>query len=294
MNIRIILSFAGIYIIWGSTFTAIKLGLESFPPFMLSGLRFFSAGLVFLALSRFSVRSMKREDIKREILVGIFLTLGNAGVCWAEQFISSGVAALIVGAVPVMFILFNWLSFEKKVPTSSAVIGFAVGMIGIVFISMDSTSAVDWRGVVALIIANCSWVIGSLLMKTTKTNHTYFSRASVQLIAGGLFIFTMSFLMGETIQNFANIDRKGVFSVAYLSLAGTILAYTCYSYLMRTVKTELASTYALVNPVLAVFLGVLWLGEPFTIKIAISSALILGSVFLVIYGDKLVPVKVKK
>lgn len=295
MNIKIILSFAAIYIIWGSTFTAIKWGLESFPPFMLSGMRFLIAGLVFLSFTKIKhIRSMKGSEARREMLVGIFLTLGNAGVCWAEQYISSGVAALIVGAVPVMFILFNWLSFEKKIPTTSAIVGFGVGMTGIMLISMDSASSVDWRGVTALILANCSWVIGSLLMKTTTTTHSYFSRASLQLTTGGLVILGLSVLQGETVNGFQNVEFKGILSVAYLAFAGTILAYTCYSFLMRTVKTELASTYALVNPILAVLLGVIWLNEPFTMKIAISSALILGSVFLVIYGEKLIPVKVKK
>lgn len=295
MKIKILLSFAAIYIIWGSTFTAIKWGLESFPPFMLSGMRFLAAGLVFLALTKLKdIRTMTFPEIRREMLVGIFLTLGNAGVCWAEQYISSGVAALIVGAVPVMFILFNWLSFEKKVPTTSAIIGFAIGMTGIMLISMDSTSAIDWRGVTALILANCSWVIGSLLMKTTTSSHAYFSRASVQLVTGGLFILTMSMLSGESLKSFDDIAFRGIVSVVYLALAGTILAYTCYSFLMRTVKTELASTYALVNPILAVLLGVLWLNEPFTMKIAISSLLILGSVFMVIYGDKLIAQRVKK
>jgi drug/metabolite transporter (DMT)-like permease len=295
MNIRIVLSFLAIYLIWGSTFTAIKWGLESFPPFMLSGLRFLMAGIIFFAVSRIrDFKTIKVPQIRREMLIGIFLTIGNAGVCWAEQFISSGVAALIVGAVPVMFILFNWLSFEKKVPTTSAMIGFAVGMTGIMLISMDSATAVDWRGVVALIIANCSWVIGSLMMRTTVTTIPYFPRASIQLVTGGLFNLLLSTFMGESLLSFEKIEMKGILSVAYLALAGTILAYTCYSYLMRTVKTELASTYALVNPILAVLLGVIWLNEPFTMKIAIAATLIIGSVFLVIYGEKLVPVKVKK
>ena len=295
MNIRIVLSFAAVYIIWGSTFTAIKWGLESFPPFMLSGARFLTAGLIFLAISRLKeVRSMKFPQVKREMLIGIFLTLGNAGVCWAEQFISSGIAALIVGAVPVMFILFNWLSFEKKVPTTSAMIGFAVGMTGIMLISMDSASSVDWRGVTALILANCSWVIGSLLMKTSPETNSYFSRASVQLITGGLFILCLSMIAGENLKSFEEIAFRGIMSVVYLALAGTILAYTCYSFLMKTVRTELASTYALVNPILAVLLGVLWLNEPFTMKIAVATTLILGSVFMVIYGDKLIAARVKK
>lgn len=118
MNMRIILSFAVIYIIWGSTFTAIKWGLDVFPPFLLSGMRFSLAGMVFFLIAKGKgIKEMTGKEIGREMLVGFFLTLGNAGVCWAEQYISSGVAALIVGAIPVMFILFNWLALRKKFRT---------------------------------------------------------------------------------------------------------------------------------------------------------------------------------
>lgn len=295
MNLRIILSFAAIYIIWGSTFTAIKWGLDSFPPFLLSGMRFFIAGFTFLLIAKWKdIRSMNASELKREMLVGILLTLGNGGVCWAEQYISSGIAALIVGAVPVMFMLFNWLSFEKKSPSISAVVGIVVGMTGIMIISMDKASAVDWRGVVALIVANCSWVMGSLLMKTSKTTKPYFSRASIQLITGGAFNLFLSFAFMEKSVLLSEIRLEGILSVAYLAFAGTILAYTCYSFLIKTVRTELASTYALVNPILAVILGVILLNEPFTMKLSIASALILGSVFLVLYGDKFLPALVVK
>lgn len=294
MNTKIVLSFAAIYIIWGSTFTAIKWGLESFPPFMLSGMRFLIAGLLFLAVSKARGLKMPKTLMSREMLVGIFLTLGNAGVCWSEQYISSGIAALVVGAVPVMFILFNWIGFEKVAPPKSAIFGFAVGILGIMLISLDGAAASDWRVIMSLILANCSWVTGSLLMRTTKTTHDYFSRASVQLVTGGLFNMMLSTVTSERSVDWGNVEAAGILSVIYLAVAGTILAYTCYSFLLRTVRTELTSTYALVNPLLAILFGVLWLNEPFTIKIALATALILASVFSVIYGDRMIPARFRK
>lgn len=294
MNSKIVLSFAAIYLIWGSTFTAIKWGLESFPPFMLSGMRFLLAGLMFLIISKARGLQMKKMEMSREMLVGIFLTLGNAGVCWAEQYISSGIAALVVGAVPVMFILFNWVGFERIAPPVSAILGFAVGIMGIMLISLDSAAASDWRVILGLILANCSWVTGSLLMRTTKTTHDYFSRASVQLITGGLFNMMISTTIKERSVEWGNLEAAGILSVIYLAVAGTILAYSCYSFLLRTVRTELTSTYALVNPLLAILFGVLWLNEPFTMKIALATALILGSVFSVLYGDRLLPQRFRK
>ncbi|WP_408095826.1 EamA family transporter [Peredibacter sp. HCB2-198] len=290
MNIRIILSFAVIYIIWGSTFTAIKWGLDAFPPFLLSGMRFVLAGMVFFLIAKGKgIKEMTGKEIRREMLVGFFLTLGNAGVCWAEQYISSGIAALIVGAIPVMFILFNWLGFEKKAPTVSALIAFAIGLTGITLISLGDAEASNWKVIVALMLANCSWVTGSLILRTSTSKAPYFPRASIQTLSGGMFIILMSNVVGERAVNWGSVPLSGILSVAYLALAGTILAYTCYSYLLRNVRTELTSTYALVNPMLAILFGVVWLNEPFTLKVAIAGGLILMSVVMVIYGDKLFP-----
>lgn len=296
MNFKILISFAAIYIIWGSTFTAIKWGLDSFPPFMLAGMRFMLAGLFFLFMAKWNeIKSMTRSDILKEFRVGILLTLGNAGVCWSEQYISSGVAALIVGALPVMFMIFNWVSFEKKTPHISAVFAFIVGMTGITLISLDSSSASDWKVVLALLLANCAWVTGSLLFRTSKSTISYYPRATMQTFLGGLTLFSFSFLIGERAVDFSTIKMSGIISVFYLAIAGTVLAYTAYSFLLRNVGTEITSTYALINPLLALLFGVLFLNEPLTIKVAISTTLILASVLIVLYGDKLIkqPVRVK-
>lgn len=295
MNAKILISFAAIYIIWGSTFTAIKWGLDSFPPFMLAGMRFMLAGFLFFMLAKWKeYKSMSFSDITKEFRIGILLTLGNAGVCWSEQYISSGVAALIVGALPVMFMIGNWLSFEKKTPHISAILAFIVGMTGIMLISLDSSSASDWKVVLALLLANCSWVVGSLLLRTSKSTVSYYPRASIQTFFGGLTIFVFSFVVKERAVDFGSIKMAGIMSVFYLAFAGTLLAYTAYSFLLKNVATEITSTYALINPLIALLFGVLFLDEPFSIKIAVSTALILMSVLIVLYGDKMFkqPVKV--
>lgn len=141
----------------------------------------------------------------------------------------------------------------------------------------------------ALMLANCSWVTGSLIFRTSTSKAPYFPRASIQTLSGGMFIILLSNIVGERSVNWGNLPISGILSVAYLAFAGTILAYTCYSYLLRNVRTELTSTYALVNPMLAIIFGVVWLNEPFTLKVAIAGGLILMSVVMVIYGDKLFP-----
>lgn len=287
MKGKVLISFAVIYLVWGSTFTAIKLGLESFPPITLAACRFLISGLIFLFLSRLKdIRSMSRSEIKNEMIVGVLLNIGNAGVCWSEQYLSSGIAALIVGALPVIFILFNWISFEKKVPHYSVFFAVVLGILGISLISSDDSSSADWKVVLVLILANVAWVAGSLKFRMSKSGLSYYPRAAVQLLTGSLSLFIFSTLFGEKVI-VSSITLPGVFSVLYLAVAGTVIAYSAYSFLLKNIKTELVSTYALINPLVALILGILFLGEPFTATISLSAALIILSVVLTIYGDRL-------
>jgi drug/metabolite transporter (DMT)-like permease len=285
MNFKVILSFALVYVIWGSTYTAIKYGLESFPPFLLASLRFALAGLSFLVLSRGKgFRGMTIREYSREMVIGILITSANAGVCWAEQYLSSGVASLIVGMIPVLFILFNWIGFEKKPPQLISIVGLLIGVAGVVLISTDATSVSNWLIVAGLMLANGAWVIASLMMRTGLSPRPYLVKASVQLLSGALFLASVSWLIGERETQWRLVQLSGYMSVIYLAFFGTIVAYTSYSYLLKNVRPELTSTYALVNPLVALLIGVVWLNEAFTVQVAVSTALILCSVSLVIYG----------
>lgn len=286
MKLKVLISFAIVYIVWGSTFGAIKVGLDSFPPIVLAGFRFILAGMVFLTFSKLSdFKSMTSKDYRNEIIVGLLLNMGNAGVCWSEQYISTGMAALILGLLPVIFMIFNWVSFEKKVPHASAMVAMLLGFSGIGLISATGSSAPDWKVVAMLLLANCSWVIGSLRFKTSKSNLGYFPRAAVQLISGGSFLILFSGLSGEE-WKFEEVKMYGVLSVIFLALAGTVIAYTAYAFILKNSTTELASTYALVNPLIALFLGIIFLGETMTIQMSVATVLILTSVVLTLYGEK--------
>lgn len=286
MKVKILLSFAIIYFVWGSTFTAIKIGLDSFPPFILAGLRFMGGGLIFLTFSKLSdFKLMGKNDIKENFLIGVLLNFGNAGVCWSQMYISSGVAALIVGSIPIFFMLFNWIGFERRVPHVSVFIAVALGVVGISLISRDESSGSDWKAILVLLLANCSWVIGSLKLKMSQSELNYNSRASVQLIFGSLTLFLFSFVIGDKVA-LSNVQMTGISSVLYLSVVGTGIAYTAYNFLLKNVRTEVTSTYALINPLFALLLGMIFLEEPFTLKVAIASVFILSSVFLTLYGKE--------
>jgi drug/metabolite transporter (DMT)-like permease len=180
MNLKVIFAFLAVYLIWGSTFTAIVYGLESFPPFLLAATRFLLAGLIFMLMTKGrGFVGMSRSQFSKEVGVGVLITTANALVCWVEQYISSGVTALIVGAMPIWFILFNWLGFEKKVPHISAILALMVGFVGIAAISVDKLHSPDWRMVLVLITSNCLWVIGSLLIRSNPSPLNYNNRADI-------------------------------------------------------------------------------------------------------------------
>lgn len=285
MNLKVLFAFLAVYLIWGSTFTAIVYGLESFPPFLLAASRFFLAGVIFALMTKGQgFKGITRGQLSKEVLVGILITSANALVCWVEQYISSGVTALIVGAMPIWFILFNWLGFEKKIPHVSAIVALMIGFAGIAAISMDNLHSPDWRMVLVLIVSNCLWVIGSLLIRGNPSSLKYNNRATIQMLSGSIFLFLLSTLFGEKL---LHVTTQGYVSVIYLAVAGTIVAYSSYSYLLRTVSPEMTSTYALVNPLLAMLLGVIWLNEPFTARLAFASTLIILSVMMVLYGRTL-------
>lgn len=287
MKGKILISFAIIYLVWGSTFTAIKVGLESFPPIALAGSRFMLAGMIFLALSKFrDFKTLTKSDLKNEVLVGVLLNFGNAGVCWSEKYLSSGVAALIVGAIPIVFMLFNWIGFEKKVPHISAFLAVIFGITGISLISSDHESSSDWRVIAVLLLANFSWVLGSLRFRMSKSHLAYYPRAAVQLISGGATLYVFSHFFDEDL-NFSAVSLNGYLSVIFLAVAGTVIAYTAYSYLLKNVAPEVTSTYALINPLVALLLGIFFLGERFTPTIYVSAGLILLSVILTLYGERI-------
>ncbi len=288
MSPKVLFSFLVIYIVWGSTFTAIKWGLVDFPPFILAGLRFVLAGMLFLILSRGKgLKNLTRNEILREVLIGVLLTLANAGVCWSEQYLSSGVAALIVGAIPLQFAVVNWIAFEKKKPQVMAIFGLFVGLCGLAVISWETSSATSLVVVFGVLVANLSWTIGSLTIRVTHSPLSFISRGSIQMTAGGIILLIVSPLIGERAVAWSAISTSGILSVLYLGLIGTVLAYTCYSYLLKEVAPEITSTYALVNPLLAIIFGMIYLNEPVTLKVIVASILIITSVGLVIYGPKL-------
>lgn len=287
MNIQTIIHFGIIYVVWGSTYTFIKIGLIQFPPFMLSGLRYLIASIIVALFFKSKGGKFTKKEILQESIIGVLLTTANAIVCLSEMYLSSGIASLVVGSMPIIFLLMNFILFEKKTPSPLALLGVVLGFLGIGIVSLDSESGANVPLVLLLLFGNVLWVYGSFYMRAKKSKRNYFERAKIQFFSGSLFLILFSLIFEDRINLTGEISIKGIGALFYLAIIGTVLAYNSYHYLLENVKTEYISTYPLVNPMVALFFGAIFLGEPITSQLKIGSPIIILGLILVIYADKI-------
>lgn len=286
-------------IFWGTTYLALRIGVKDFPPFLFSGIRQVGAGLL-LFIAMFFMGKLEKltlKDIGRQALPGILLiTFGNGIIGWAELYIPSGLAALIVSVMPIYVVVINLISGkEQKQFNTKIIAGFVLGCAGIVLIFKDNLSDLGkpeylW-GVLASFGACFFWAIGSIYMKgnTFKTNA--YSNAAIQFTTGGLgcFVFSLCF---DDYANFTTVTSESLWALLYLTLIGSILAYMSYLYAIKHLPIVLVSTYAYVNPVIAILLGVAILNEKITWITVLALIVTLYGVYLINAGYRAAALKV--
>lgn len=284
---QIALAFLTVYLVWGSTYFGIRIAVHSIPPFFMAGARFLLAGGGLLLVARCKgLPRPSRAEIYHAALVGVFLFVGGNGlVCWSEQTVPSGLTALIIAASPLWMVLLGSLFFRKPVPRGWVLIGFLLGIVGvIILVRPDPTSTqtgMSW-GIAGLILACGFWAFGSLRSQRVALPRSSIVSSAIQMLSGALVLIPLGYALGEG-ERFAwqQITPAAYFSFAYLVVLGSMVALTAYSWLLQVCDAATVSTYAYVNPVVAVVIGS-WLGdEPFGIQIAIGASLILASVILV-------------
>ncbi len=286
----IILNSLAIYLIWGSTYLAIKYAVEDIPPFLLAGSRFLVAGALLLVVS-----SIKREQAldtatrKRALVSGSLLVMGNALVCVAETKISSGMAAVIVGSVPIWVMLFNWTFFAGNRPSSRQAIGITSSMLGLILLSraQGASDMGTLSGVAAIIAAVISWAFGTLLQSKADTKGRLIRYSGFQLLVGS----SAAFLSALVTKEFSSFDWQAVrplaiYSFLYMVIFGSAIAFSSYLWLSKNLEPSKVSVYAVINPVVAVWLGWLLLDEPLTMVIIGCTALILAGIYFVIFPKK--------
>ena len=295
---RILAAFAAVYLVWGSTYLGIRFAVETIPPFLMGGVRFIIAGgALYLWMRMRGTPKPSRIEWRNTAIVGGFLILGgNGGVVWAEQFVPSGVAALLVAILPFWMVLIDWARPGGTRPGTGVVVGLVVGLIGLVVLigpsALDPSSqssaeaeagnGVMLSGAIVLILASLSWALGSIYSRHVTMPKSAFTATGMEMLCGGLLMSTLSLIVGEPMRfDLADVSARSIGAFVYLTTIGSLVGFTAYIWLLKVQPAARVATYAYVNPVVAVFLGWALAGEKLSLRTGIAAAIIIGAVALI-------------
>jgi len=294
-NQRPILAFialAAVCLIWGTTYLALRVGVTDFPPFIFSAIRQVAAGSILVAFMLFfgKLKFPEWRVIRNQAIAGFFMfTMGNGLVGWAEVYVSSGLAAIISSMVPIWIILLNMGVSQDERPNFPIVAGLLVGLSGIIMIfgqhlNEFSNPTYQW-GIGAMFIANISWAAGSVWIKKKNQDSNLFMNAGLQMLFGGLFMLPFSVVLDDYSK--IQFTTSTILALIYLVLIGSLVAYICFTYAIKKLPMTIVSLYAYINPLVAVLLGWILLGEKFTLNIFIAMIITVAGVYLVNRGYQL-------
>ena len=280
---RVIIALLALYTTWSTTYLAIKFALESFPPFFLAGLRYFLVGIVLFVCLRFKGHPSpdRRQWLGTVAVGGLLLLVGNGGVTYAQQWVSTGIAAMVVGSTPIWTVLFTgiWSEWPRRLEW----LGLAVAFSGLLVLNLGGELSAYPAAAAALIIAVAAWSFGSAWSKRLTLPRGLMAGAT-QMLAGGSMLLGTSVLVGEPMP--AAPSGRSIAALLYLSVFGSLVGYSAYIYLLKNVRASLATSYAYVNPVIAVLLGIWLANERLSGPEAIAMAAILSGVVLVVMAQR--------
>ncbi len=290
---KLVAAFLAVYLIWGSTYLAIRFGLESLPPFLMSGSRYLIAGaLIYLYAWKTGAGHPSRAQWIRATIIGVLLfVIGNGGIVLAAQSIPSGLVSLMVATVPIYVVLLDWWK-GGKTPSYFTSAGLVVGVLGMVLLlgpsKIGGATSVDPVGIVWAMLASLAWAVGSLYARHADLPKSQLQAAGMQTVTAGAIMMLISTGIGETSSfNIAEVSAKSWLSLLYLIVFGSIVGFTAYVYMLKAASPTRVSTYAYVNPVVAVFLGWALAGEAVTAQTIMASAVILCAVWLITRPSKI-------
>lgn len=288
LRLRIALAFLSIYTIWGSTYLAIRFAIETFPPFLMAAFRFLIAGAVLYVWMRLrGDQAPTRANWKAAAIIGGLLLLGgNGGVTKAEQVIPSSLAAVLITIVPIWMALLELLRRDRIVPTPQVVVGLILGFGGVVLLvgpgNAGGSSGLDplWAGVT--ILASLSWAIGSVYSRKASLPTAPLLGSGMEMLAGGVLLLVASLVSQEWVGfRLSNVSFLSFVSFLYLIVFGSLIAFSSYVWLLTKTTTAKVSTYAYVNPVVAVFLGYFLASEQLTARTLLASSVIVIAVVVI-------------
>ncbi len=292
-GVLIILAFFSIYVIWGSTYLLNKIAVTELPPFKIASIRFISAGVIIFIIAKLMGISLAitRKQLINAIIAGfLFLTFGNGVVVWALKYVDSGFTALEISAQPLVVLLLMRILEGKKIQTMS-VIGVVLGIIGI-YLLVSQKEIISQEGTILgiIMIFACmiSWGYGSLFVAKADLPSNYFVNTGYQMLTGGIMLFIVSQLFGETWSLPTEWSKPVQFSLIYLIIFGSIVAFTSFNYLLKTVSPEKVATSTYVNPIIALILGWYFLNEQITTQSIVAAVILLTGVYFINTKKKLV------
>lgn len=289
-------AFGAVYIIWGSTYLGIKYAIETLPPFLMAGSRFLIAGAALYALARLGFGNSGRpaeralaSHWRAAAVIGMLLFLcGNGGVTWAEGYITSSLAALLVASEPLWIVLLSWLLPGGTRPNGKVWLGLALGFAGVWLLVSAGTAAASASGVTNILGAGVvlgagfAWAVGSVYSLRASLPRSPLLSSGMQMLAGGSLLLLVGVLTGELARlDFNSVSTRSLVAFLYLTVFGSVVAFTAYSWLLRNASPARVSTYAYVNPAVAVLLGWALAGEAMSARSLVAAGVIVASVALI-------------
>jgi drug/metabolite transporter (DMT)-like permease len=290
---RLILAFAAVYTIWGSTYLAIRVGVETLPPFLMAGARFLLAGSIMTVWARSrGAEWPTRRQWRSTLVVGFLLLVGgNGALTWAEQEVPSGLASLLVATVPLWMVLLDWARPGGVRPNSGVFAGLALGLVGLaVLVGPELTEGLapgsgpgpSAVGIGAILLGSFSWAAGSIYSRGAEMPKAPLLGIGLEMLNAGVLLMVISLVLGEVGRlDIAEVSTRSLLAYLYLVFIGALVGYTAYIYLLGHTTAAKVSTYAYVNPVVAVFLGWLLLNEAVTLRTLAGAAIIVVAVALI-------------
>jgi len=285
---QIIAAFASIYLVWGSTYLAIRYAIQTIPPFLMGGFRFLISGALLYAWARYrGAARPTRLHWRNALIAGAFLLLGgNGAVVWAEQFVPSGLTALLVSILPFWLVIIEWVRPPKRRPSGVILGGLVLGFIGIIVLvgpgNVGGHGDIRPLGALVLILGSLSWAIGSFWSRDAKLPESGLLTTGIEMLGGGALLLIVGVLSGElSAFDIHHVSNASAVGVLYLITFGSLIGFTSYIWLLDKVTPAKLGTYAYVNPVVAVLLGWAIAGEKLSIRTGVAAAIVICAVALI-------------
>jgi drug/metabolite transporter (DMT)-like permease len=289
VSIKVALAFAAIYLVWGSTYLAIRYAVETIPPLLTAGIRHTIAGGILLAWACLrGYRPRGEHWIAGAIVGAFFFLIGHGTLHWAEQHVASGLAALLIATEPMFILVLAWASGQQKISRLSA-LGLACGVVGVAVLTGVELNgkATSLLGMVAVLTGSLSWAAGVVVSPKVKLPTDALARTAVPLVCGAAMLLITAGATGEFHElHWSAVSLRSMLGLAYLIVFGSIVAFTAYTWLLQRCPPTLVATHTYANPVIAVLLGWLLASEPLTARVMLASVAILGAIVLIRKGER--------